>query len=323
MRLLKEVRNLTGNYHVKSGMFHYFRGEYRQAEEFFRKALKDDAELSTVDRRNALHYITLSLMDLAGRLEGQGELEESITQLHRAAEIGQEFPDIDFRRGVVLEKLERSDEAIAAYRRAIKMQPSYLEAYVALGFCLLRSGRVEATAEAFEEARQLQLRRVSEPHAAGVEKLRGGDAEGAAELFHQAFRSSPALCEEYRRKGLDRLGEEDFEGAVSEFDRATQISPKYPDLHNFRGIALYELDRLGDAIESFRLSVELGPSYLVPRLNLAFALASAGELTEAESVLLEILEEDPAEPAALAKLEEIKSGRLPEKRRPVTRGATR
>ena len=35
MRLLKEVRNLTGNYHVKSGMFHYFRGEYRQAEEFF------------------------------------------------------------------------------------------------------------------------------------------------------------------------------------------------------------------------------------------------------------------------------------------------
>ena len=29
MRLLKEVHNLMGNYHLKSGIYHYYRTEYK------------------------------------------------------------------------------------------------------------------------------------------------------------------------------------------------------------------------------------------------------------------------------------------------------
>ena len=39
MRLLKEVRNLTENYHVKSGMFHYLRGEYKYLQAYLEDAL--------------------------------------------------------------------------------------------------------------------------------------------------------------------------------------------------------------------------------------------------------------------------------------------
>ena len=69
MRLLKEVRNLIGNYHVKSGVYHYYRNEYRQAIEFLRRAFRDEDSLTDGDRRNARHYLTLSFMDLAQKLE--------------------------------------------------------------------------------------------------------------------------------------------------------------------------------------------------------------------------------------------------------------
>ena len=65
MRLLTEIRNLIGNYHVKSGVYHYYRNEYLQAVEFLRKALRDESELAESDRQKARHYLTLSLMDSA------------------------------------------------------------------------------------------------------------------------------------------------------------------------------------------------------------------------------------------------------------------
>ena len=323
MRLLKEVRNLTENYHVKSGMFHYLRGEYNQAEEFFRKALKDESELSQTDLRNARYYLTLSLMDLASRLHAAGDVESAAEQLQRAADVGEGFPDVHFRHGEVLEELGRSDDAIAAYRQATKCHPGYLDAFVALGFCLLRAGRVEATVEAFECARQLKTQGINLPHAKGIELLRGGDAEAAAGRFHEAFRSAPRMCEDLRLAGLDRLGEEKYDAAVEQFDRAIALCPKYPDLHNLRGIALYELERFEEAVDAFALSAELGPGYLVSRLNLAFALVAAGEHRRAEEVLESILVDNPSEPVALAKLEELRSGKRPEKRRPVNRGTTR
>ena len=163
MRLLKEVRNLTENYHVKSGMFHYFRGEYRQAEEFFTKALKDEADLPPGERRNAEHYLALTLMDLADRFRSTGDLEQAAEQFERAAAVGVDFPDIHYRHGEVLEELNRVPDAIQAYREATRVHPGYLEAYIALGFCLLRAGRVEATAEAFEQARRLKTQGLVEP----------------------------------------------------------------------------------------------------------------------------------------------------------------
>ena len=52
-------------------------------------------------------------------------------------------------------------------------------------------------------------------------------------------------------------------------------------------------------------------------------VSAAGEIKEAETVLEQILDEDPDEPAASAKLEEIRSGRTPDVRRPVSRSSSR
>jgi len=44
MRLLKSVRSQLGNYHLKSGIYHFYRNEFKQAIEFFAKALAPQAE---------------------------------------------------------------------------------------------------------------------------------------------------------------------------------------------------------------------------------------------------------------------------------------
>ena len=55
MRLLSEIRSRLGNYHIKSGMFHYYRGEYSQALEYLEKALAS-GQLTASDEAIARYY---------------------------------------------------------------------------------------------------------------------------------------------------------------------------------------------------------------------------------------------------------------------------
>ena len=68
MRLLKEVRNLMGSYHVKSGIYHFYRNEFKQAVDFFTKALKDEPTVNESDRRTARFFLTQTFIHSAEKL---------------------------------------------------------------------------------------------------------------------------------------------------------------------------------------------------------------------------------------------------------------
>jgi Tfp pilus assembly protein PilF len=76
-----------------------------------------------------------------------------------------------------------------------------------------------------------------------------------------------------------------------------------------------------DGIAALRRSTELNPEFVVPRLNLAFALLRAGQVKEAELHLEAVLAMEPTEHAASAKLEELRADRKREMRRGAPRGS--
>lgn len=322
MRLLKEIRPLIGNYSLKSGVYHFYRNEYTQAVEYLRKVLEDDATDDS-DRNRARHYLTLSLMDSARRLELQGDVDDAIAELKRAAESSPRFSDIHYRLGRLLEMRDLIAESRDEYNEAIRQNPAYLEAHVSLAFSLLRSRDTKQAAKIFSRALELKQARIQQPYDDGVRLLDAGSAERAAERFHEAFLAVPQLSEDYIDKALARLRVDEFEEALAELDRALEFNPNYPDLHNYRGICLCELGRHDDAIEAFQRSASLSDGFVVPRLNLAFTHIRAEDWPAAESELEAILKKDATEPAARAALDEIRSDRRPEKRRKVSRGTVR
>ncbi len=132
MRLLKEIRSLMGSYHVKSGIYHYYRNEFKQAVDFFRRALAEDSLPSDSDRKTARFYLTETFLAAAERLEQKGDLEAAARDYARASEVAPSYPDIRFRLGRVLQQLGHYDEAIARYESAIECNGDYLDARIAL-----------------------------------------------------------------------------------------------------------------------------------------------------------------------------------------------
>ena len=323
MRLLKEIRNLLGSYHVKSGIYHYYRQEYKQAADFLRKALESDDNMTASDSRTAGYYLTLTYLESAQRLEEQGDVEDALAEYAQAVEVSPTYPDIRYRYGRALERIDRPEEAVEQYRQAIADHDKYLDAWVAKAFCLLGMGRDNEAADAFRHACEIKIETIRTPYETGIEALLRQSTTSARDAFHQAFLFVPDLFEDHHRKALKLLKEEEYEQALARIDAAIELNPTYPDLYNFRGVTLFELDQIEDAVESFRNGLSLNPKYIIPKLNLAFALLHLGDVREGESLLEEILAADPTEPAALAKLEELRSSQIPDKpktRRAVNRG---
>ncbi len=323
MRLLKEARSMRGSYYVKSGIYHYYRNEFKQAVDFLRRALADASSVSESDRKTARFYLTETFLASAGHLERKGDLEAAARDYARASEVEPNFPDIRFRRGRVLQHLGRYDEAIAEYRIAVQCNPEYLDARVALGFCLLRHGRHSEAAEAFEDALVRKVRQVREPCERGLDRLSEGRAGEAEVAFHAAFLQVPHRFEDLYGAALEHLKAEEYDDAVEKLQGAIDLDPNCPDLHNFRGVALCELGRVEEGIESFRRSLDLKPDYQVAELNLAFSHLRLGRLKEAQAHLEAILARDPSQPTAAAKLAELGSDSAQDPRQPVSRGGTR
>jgi tetratricopeptide (TPR) repeat protein len=323
MRLLREVRNLMGSYHVKSGIYHYYRNEFKQAVDFFTKALKDEPGLGDSDRRTARYYLTQTFIQSAEKQAAAADLEGAARDYLRAIEVSPEFPDIRYSLGRTYEAMERPDDAIEQYRLAIESNENYDHARTALAFCLLRAGRDEQAAQAFAAVLALRMRRLSEPYEKGLQRLREGMAAEAEEFFKEAFLSAPNKFEGHYRAGLRHLKAEHYEKALVEIDEAILLGPKYGDLHNFRGVALCELNRVEEGIVAFRRSVALNPDHSVAKLNLAFAHLRAGQFKDAEQVLEAVLLQDPNQSVASAKLEELRTGKFADARRSGVRGAGR
>ena len=323
MRLLREVRNLMGSYHVKSGIYHYYRNEFKQAVDFFTKALKDEPALGESDRRAARYYLTQTFIQSAEKQAAAGDLEGAVRDYVRATEVSPEFPDIRYSLGRTYEALGRTDEAIEEYRRAIASNGSYDHARTALAFCLLRAGRDEQAADAFAEVLDLRMRRLHDPYEKGLQRLREGMASEAEEFFREAFLSAPNKFESHYRAAIKALKAESYEKALEDLDEAIALGPKYGDLHNFRGVALCELGRVEEGITAFRRAIALNSDFVFAKLNLAFAHLRVGQFKDAEHVLESVLLQDPTQSVASAKLEELRTGKVAETRRSGTRGAAR
>jgi len=308
MRLLKSIRNLLGNYQLKSGIYHYERGEPKQAIEFLTRALQT-GDGTESDRRMALYYLTETHIAAAEKFEESSDMIKAVEEYQHALALTPDYPDIHFRMGALYSRFDLQLEAMECYRRALALHPEYLEARVQLAFLLLQQDRKDDAAGEFAAAFDLARRATEEPYHKACDAMTRGEMGEAEEWMREAFQRRPENFAFHYRRGLRFLKESAHERAVEDFRQAVQFNPTFADVHNYLGVACGELEQWEDAIAAFRRALEVNSQYLVARLNLAFALAHASREKEAIEELSLILTKEPNNQPALAKLEELSAPR--------------
>jgi tetratricopeptide (TPR) repeat protein len=141
----------------------------------------------------------------------------------------------------------RLQEAIAAYRQAIALDPGFPEAHGNLGIALKDQGQLDEAIAAYRKAIELR------PNFAAAHSNLGN-----------------AL----KDKGL-------FDEAIAAYRQAIAFRPNYPEAHSNLGNVLREKEQFDEAVAAFRQAIALRPGWAVPRINLGQVFREQGRLEEA------------------------------------------
>ncbi len=127
------------------GTIYAERGQYTLASEAFKKAL-----LNPYYSTPEIVYFNL------GRLyEKQNDYEGALKQYQEAVRMHSNYGNAFYRMGIVLEALQRVDEARRAYGKAVEYTPDFVEAHLRYGILCFQAGQMEPASASL--ARVLKL----------------------------------------------------------------------------------------------------------------------------------------------------------------------
>jgi tetratricopeptide (TPR) repeat protein len=93
-------------------------------------------------------------------------------------------------KAMVLARQDRIEEAVAAYRACIALEPTYPKAYNNLGELQRRQGHLAEAAEAFQRALSID-EKPQYLYNIGITRVEMGDLEGAEQALGRAFELAP------------------------------------------------------------------------------------------------------------------------------------
>ena len=210
-----------------------------------------------------------------------GRTDEALAAFDRALAIDPQDAEAHNYRGVALALLGRIDEALAAFDRALAINPQDAKAHDYRGAVLAQLGRMDEALAAFDRALAINPQDAEAHHNRGAVLTQLGRMHEALAAFDRALAIDPqdAKAHYSRSTVLAQLGRMDE--ALAAFDRAPAINPQDAEAHRWRGLALAQLGRMDEALAAFNKALEINLQFAEAHSSRGVALAKLGRTGEA------------------------------------------
>ncbi|MCX7842438.1 MAG: tetratricopeptide repeat protein [Clostridia bacterium] len=277
--LIKLIKNCASLYYNHANIC-YELGAYSDALLSYRKVLELN-EKNIKEIASPQEVLQIDKKDSGRNALGLSQSEADIKY--------QEFT-VHYNMGNTLFKLNRYEQAIESYRKALEINPNLEYACENTARAFIAMGK---KIEALEYYRRIVENDIGNPNAHYILGKLLGELnifdEAAAELkectrlnanFHEA--------NEELGKLLSKAGR--YEEAEAYFRIVVKNKPKSYKAHYNLGAALYKLNKPEQAVECFRTAIELEPESYKSYYNLAMALDELGRQDEAAKAFKRVIE---------------------------------
>lgn len=205
----------------------------------------------------------------------EGNLEEAIAAFRSAIELNPDLSWSHHNLGEALAKLGQLEEALAAYRRAIELNPDFSWSYHHLGDVLERQQQWEESVAAFHQAIELNPEHFGSYVGLGKSLEKLGHLDEAIAAYRRASELAPQADWIHYRLGevLQQRTQMDLEGAIVSYRRAIELNP--------------------DDVQAYRKLLQIEPDNLEVLLQLGKALVKQEQWEEAIVVAQKAVELNP------------------------------
>jgi len=223
----------------------------------------------------------------------------------KAAEIDERPPEGCLAFGQFFEAMERFDEAIDAYRKAmdegyIDDEPDLVGELLDLGEALCGTGSLETAAKAYRAVLEVvpknAVAHMRLGHALREIGCRDDDTDeslAATDEYNEAIELDPTLVSAHNGLGLAMLDLGGLDEAEGAFREAILLAPADPVLHFNLGFALCAMERFEEAAGALAEAIRLNPDFSNAHRYFGDAVQALGRLSEAAESYHRAIRLDP------------------------------
>ncbi len=216
------------------------------------------------------NFVAHTLFGLS--LSDAGRTEESIAHYREALRIQPTFAMAHNNLGIALGRANRVGEAIPEFESALRIDDANAETHYNLGFAFASQGRLNEAIVEYTKALALEPGYIAAITKRGDAFLGQNRMTQAIADYEEALRRQPDFVDALNNLGMALVNEGKDDEGMARYNEALKIRPDSADVHNNLGAALANKGKYDDAIAHFREALRARPDYGLARDNLERAL---------------------------------------------------
>ncbi len=230
---------------IQLALKHHQKGELQQAEVIYRQVLQVEP-----DNADALHLLGV----IANQL-GQNEI--AIGLIEKAINVNQAIPLYHNNAGNVYRALNKLEEAIACYHRALSFKPDYHEALNNMGTALAEQGKLDEAIACYRRALSFKPESYEAHYNMGNALKEQGKLDEATVCYRRAVSLRPDSHMANFNLGNALAEQWKMDEAIVFFHQALSSKPDFHEAHYNLGNALADQGKFEDAKAHYRKVFEV------------------------------------------------------------------
>jgi tetratricopeptide (TPR) repeat protein len=244
--------------------------------------------------------------DLGAALAAAGRYQEAIAEYKRALKL-KPLPQIRLNLALAYYKAVQLTDAVNELVPLHASDPGDLKIALLLGDCYFRLGDYKKAVEVLEPLEAPHPEEQALNYLLGIVLISDGQVGKGEVLVNKILRDGNS-AQAHLMLGAARLEIFDASGAVDELSAAVELNPKLPLAHYLYGKALLTLGHRAEAMECFRAELAIDPNEFGSNLYLGVLLNQGESYKEATPYLDRALQVRPDDPAVRYQLALIQIG---------------
>ncbi|HEY7306444.1 MAG TPA: tetratricopeptide repeat protein [Bryobacteraceae bacterium] len=223
------------------------------------------------------------------QLAQRGDLPAAIEQFRTALKLDPKEPAVWYHLGLAYDQARQTDEAMAGFEEALRLQPAHVEARYMLADCCHKRGDFAGELNLLSEVVKRAPEFADAHYNYGVALKRQGKVQAAAEELRAAVRLKPADPKYLLALGVS-LVEVDRKEAVRVLRDAVRYRADDADAHYNLGLALATDGQDTTAVPELKRALELNPKHAAAVRAMGVTFIHQGKFDEAVAALQRALE---------------------------------
>lgn len=159
---------------------------------------------------------------------GEMGVHRAISDFNQALRIDPSYVDAYNNRGIAYYNIGEYDKAISDFSQALRVNPNYADLYNNRGVVYGKMGEYDKAMSDFNQTLRLNPKHAKAYHNRGIGYFKRGELDNAIRDFTEALRIDPSYVDAYNNRGIAYRSKGEHDKAISDFERALSINPNHP-----------------------------------------------------------------------------------------------